>query len=165
MIRDITEADLPALAALNDSEAEAVNALGVAGLGAQLQWAWAARMAADGAAFLLAFDHATPPQGPNHAWFIARESGFAYVDRVVVSPAARGRGLARALYRDLARRAVAERIPLLCCEVNLDPPNPASMAFHEKLGFAPCGEATDPRNGKRVRYLKTDAARLADQPT
>lgn len=166
MIRDITEADLPALAALNDSEAQAVNALGAAGLSGLLQWAWAARMAADGVAFLLAFDHATPPQGPNHAWFIARESGFAYVDRVVVAPAARGRGLARALYADLARRAMAERIPILCCEVNLDPPNPGSLAFHERLGFAACGEATDARNGKRVRYLKAEAAALAaDQPS
>jgi predicted GNAT superfamily acetyltransferase len=73
-----------------------------------------------------------------------------YVDRVVVDEAARRRGLAQALYADLARTAV-ER-PLVC-EVNLEPPNPGSLAFHERLGFHPCGEAVDPRNGKRVRYL------------
>ena len=155
-IRDITEADLPALLALNNAEAERVNALTSLTLGALLRQAFAARITADGQAFLIAFDHATPPQGPNHAWFTARESYFAYIDRVVVAPAARGQGLARALYADLARIAEAELTRLLVCEVNLDPPNPESLAFHEKLGFAVAGEAVDPRNGKRVRYLRLE---------
>lgn len=157
-IRNITPADVPALLALNNAEAERVNALTTEALEGLLSRAFAARMAADGAqgvvAFLIAFDHATPPQGPNHAWFTARESYFAYIDRVVVAPSARGKGLARALYEDLAKIALAEQTHLLTCEVNLDPPNPESMAFHEKLGFMPCGEAVDRRNGKRVQYFR-----------
>jgi predicted GNAT superfamily acetyltransferase len=73
---------------------------------------------------------------------------------VVVAPQARRQGVARALYDDLAGLARAERIGLLACEVNLDPPNPRGLAFHEALGFLPAGEATDPRTGKRVRYLR-----------
>jgi uncharacterized protein len=153
-IRNITAADLPALLALNNAEAERVNALTPEALEGLLSRAFAARMTADGTGFLIAFDHATPPQGPNHAWFTARESYFAYIDRVVVAPAARGRGVARALYEDLAAIARAEQTHLLTCEVNLDPPNPESSAFHEKLGFTPCGEAVDRRNGKRVQYLR-----------
>ncbi len=153
-IRNITAADVPALLALNNTEAERVNALTEAALKALLASAFAARMTVDGQAFLIAFDHATPPQGPNHAWFTARESYFAYVDRVVVAPAARGQGLARALYEDLAAIAQAEMTKLLVCEVNLDPPNPESLAFHEKLGFTACGEAVDRRNGKRVQYMR-----------
>jgi predicted GNAT superfamily acetyltransferase len=42
----------------------------------------------------------------------------------------------------------------LCCEVIADPPNAVSLAFHAKLGFRACGEAVEPRNGKRVRYLE-----------
>ena len=152
-LRDITPADLPALLALNNAEAEAVNAQTPEAMAALLSRAWAARMAADGSGFLVAFDAATPPQGPHHAWFTARESSFAYVDRVVVRAEARGRGVARALYADLARLAAAERMDVLCCEVNLEPPNPGSLAFHARLGFAPAGEAVDRRNGKRVRYL------------
>ncbi len=147
-------ADVPALLALNNAEAERVNALTEAGLKSLLASAFAARMTTDGQAFLIAFDHATPPQGPNHAWFTARESYFAYIDRIVVSPAARGKGVARALYEDLAAIAKAEMTNLLTCEVNLDPPNPESMAFHEKLGFTACGEAVDRRTGKRVQYLR-----------
>lgn len=153
-IRNIMPADLAALLALNNAEAERVNALTEAGLKSLLASAFAARITTDGQGFLIAFDHATPPQGPNHAWFTARESYFAYVDRVVVAPAARGRGVARALYGDLARMALAEQTHLLVCEVNLDPPNPESMAFHETLGFTACGEATDRRNGKRVQYMR-----------
>jgi predicted GNAT superfamily acetyltransferase len=67
-----------------------------------------------------------------------------------MAPEARGLGHARRLYDDLA--AVAAGRPL-CCEVNVVPPNPASLAFHDRLGFVTCGEDVDPRNGKRVRYL------------
>ena len=153
-IRNITAADMPALLALNNAEAERVNALTPAALEGLLSHAFAARMTTDGQAFLIAFDHATPPQGPNHAWFTARESYFAYIDRIVVAPAARGKGVARALYEDVAAIAKAEMTNLLTCEVNLDPPNPESIAFHEKLGFIACGEAVDRRNGKRVQYLR-----------
>jgi hypothetical protein len=76
------------------------------------------------------------------------------VDRVVVAPGARGKGVARALYDDLTRIAKSEMTNLLVCEVNLDPPNPESLAFHEKLGFTACGEAVDRRNGKRVQYMR-----------
>ncbi len=151
MIRPVTAADIPPLAALNDAEATHVNALGEAGLRALLGQAWLALCTPE--ALLVALREDTPAQGPNHAWFQARLPRFAYVDRVVVAPAARGRGLARALYAALEARARAAGLPALCCEVNLDPPNPASMAFHQGMGFAPLGEATDPRNGKLVRYL------------
>jgi predicted GNAT superfamily acetyltransferase len=155
--RDIAAADLAALNALNDAHAAEVNALAPADFAALVDAAFAARMldGPDGrpAGFCIALSHATPTQGPNHRWFQARLPTFAYVDRVVVDGASRGQGIARALYADLVDRARAAGLPVLACEVNLDPPNPASMAFHEKFGFTEAGVATDPRNGKRVRYL------------
>ncbi len=104
-------------------------------------------------AFLLAFDQDADYGSPNFRWFKARYPRFVYVDRIVVAAAARGRGYARLLYSDLftyARAAGHERI---VCEVNLDPPNPASDAFHAALGFAEEGRATLPGSGKVVRYL------------
>jgi predicted GNAT superfamily acetyltransferase len=146
VIRDIGAADLPGLLALNNSEAAAVNALTLEELSAQVAASFSARMSADG--FLVAFCETTPAQGPNHAWFLRRGGRFAYIDRIVVAQEARGRGVARSLYDDLAIRGLP-----LACEVNLDPPNPQGQAFHARLGFAPVGEAVDPRNGKRVQYL------------
>ncbi len=58
------------------------------------------------------------------------------------------------MYDELA--GIAAGRPL-CCEFNLVPPNPASLAFHDRLGFAACGEADDPRNGKRVRLASISA--------
>lgn len=142
MIRDIEAADLPALLVLNNSEAAAVNALTLEELSSQVAAALSARMTEGGTGFLVAFGAETPVQGPNHGWFVARGGRFAYVDRIVVAP------VARALYEDLA----AGGLPL-ACEVNVEPPNPQGQAFHARLGFLPVGEATDPRNGKRVRYL------------
>jgi hypothetical protein len=149
-LRPPTAIDLPALVALNNTFAAEVNELSPLGLARLFAVAAYTRMTEDGAAFLFAFSEATPIQGPNHAWFAAREPRSLYVDRVVVAPHAQGRGLGRALYDDLA--AAAGDRPL-CCEVNLAPPNPQSHAFHLRLGFAPVGEAIDPRNGKRVQYL------------
>jgi predicted GNAT superfamily acetyltransferase len=61
--------------------------------------------------------------------------------------------VARTLYDELFRRAAAEGVPMIGCEVNSDPPNPASDAFHERLGFAEVGRAALPGGTKLVRYL------------
>jgi predicted GNAT superfamily acetyltransferase len=42
---------------------------------------------------------------------------------------------------------------LLCCEVNLEPPNLGSIRFHKRIGFVECGvESTAP--GYAVAYLQ-----------
>jgi predicted GNAT superfamily acetyltransferase len=150
MIRALTKDDLPAVLALNNAHAAEVNALTGDALAALVAVATFACVIDGRLGFMLVLSEATPVQGPNHAWFAARYPAFLYIDRVVVAAEARGRGLARRMYDELA--AIAAGRPL-CCEVNLVPPNPASLAFHDRLGFAACGEADDPRNGKRVRYL------------
>lgn len=150
-MRDIELADLPTILALNNAHAAEVNALTSDALAQLVAVAARARVIDGGLGFLVAFDETTPAQGPNHAWFRSREPAFLYIDRVVIAAEARGRGLARQLYDDLA--SIAAGRPL-CCEVNSEPPNLVSLAFHERLGFAPCGEAVDPRNGKRVRFLR-----------
>ena len=43
----------------------------------------------------------------------------------------------------------------LVCEVNLEPPNPVSDAFHASLGFTELGRGS-PTPGKVVRYLCRD---------
>ena len=147
-LRAIVDADLAAVLALNNAHAAEVNALTADALAALVAVAAHAVIADGGLGFAIALDQATPLQGPNHGWFLARYPAFVYVDRVVVAPAARGRGLARALYDHVT----APPRPL-CCEVNVVPPNQASLDMHARLGFTACGEADDPRSGKRVRYL------------
>jgi predicted GNAT superfamily acetyltransferase len=38
--------------------------------------------------------------------------------------------------------------------VNTEPPNPASDAFHARLGFVEVGRAVLPGGAKAVRYLR-----------
>jgi predicted GNAT superfamily acetyltransferase len=106
------------------------------------------------AAFLLAFDQNADYDSPNFLWFRARYRRFVYVDRVVVSPEHRGRGYARQLYEDLFDQARRRGHDQIVCEVNTQPPNPASDAFHARLGFAEVGRAVLPGGAKTVRYLR-----------
>jgi predicted GNAT superfamily acetyltransferase len=156
-VRPIQSADLAALLALNNAHAVELSMADAGGLARLI--AGAAYSAANGApgkpdAFVIAFDHTTPPQGPNHAWFLARHPRFLYVDRVCVAPLARRRGLARALYAGAFAAARGRGLPVVCCEVNCDPPNPSSDAFHAALGFREVGRAFLAARGKAVRYLE-----------
>ena len=103
-------------------------------------------------AFLIALMPEADYASPNFQWFRRRGGRFVYIDRVVVANACRGRGLARQLYGELEVAARAAGHEELVCEVNLDPPNPASSAFHRALGFRPVGEAVVSVS-KRVQYL------------
>ena len=105
------------------------------------------------AAFLIVLDQSADYDSPNFAWFKDRYDRFCYVDRIVVDAAMRGGGLARALYGHLFARARAAGHNVVCCEVNTMPANPASLAFHTRLGFQPVGEAALPARRKAVRYL------------
>jgi predicted GNAT superfamily acetyltransferase len=108
--------------------------------------------------FMIALDDSSDHQGINFQWFKRRYPRFVYIDRVIVSAAVRGQGIARTLYDELFRRAAAEGVPMIGCEVNSAPPNLASDAVHERLGFAEIGRAALPCGEKRVRYLGRSTA-------
>jgi predicted GNAT superfamily acetyltransferase len=71
----------------------------------------------------------------------ARELGrtFVYVDRIVLAPAMRSRGLGPQLYAAVSDEARRVGAPEVLCEVNVEPPNPGSLAFHTRLGFVEVG--------------------------
>jgi uncharacterized protein len=100
--------------------------------------------------FLIALDERADYPNPNFEWFRARFAQFVYIDRVAVDEIHRGQGLARRLYEDLFRTVDRS---LIVCEVNILPPNPASDAFHARLGFTAVGSALLPDRQKTVRYL------------
>lgn len=101
----------------------------------------------------MAFDQDADYDSPNYLWFRERYPRFVYVDRIVVDPAMRKRGLANHLYDDLFRMAKDAGHDRIVCEVNTDPPNPASDAFHAALGFVEVGHASIHGGTKTVRYL------------
>lgn len=148
-------ADRDALVALNNAAVPAVNALAPEDLDA-LAAMGATRLVRDGAplGFVLTMDGRQDYDSLNYRWFQARYADFLYVDRIVVAAAAKGRGVGRLLYEDAIRRAAAADLPFVLAEVNVDPPNPASLAFHASLGFRPLAERLNEREGKVVRMLE-----------
>ena len=74
--------------------------------------------------------------------------------RALCASSARGKGIARLLYADLFAAAKQAGHDRGVCEVNIDPPNPASEAFHAAMGFDAIGEATIHNGTKTVRYFE-----------
>ncbi|MSP75602.1 MAG: GNAT family N-acetyltransferase [Rhodospirillaceae bacterium] len=148
--KDVVEAGL---LALNNAHAQELSWLEPERLTSLIERAFLASRIGSIEAFLLAFDQNADYDSPNFLWFKARYDRFVYVDRIVVAPEARGRGHARTLYDDLFAQAARAGHDRVVCEVNSEPPNPASDAFHAALGFAVVGTAVIHGGAKTVRYL------------
>ena len=152
-IGPLTPSRLHRLLTLNNAHAAELSLLDAPRLTHILhQAAWAARIG-DVDAFVLTLDQTATYDSPNYAWWRAHLPRFLYVDRIVVSPAARGQGLARTLYAAVFAAAQAAGHTAVTAEVNTDPPNPASDALHAALGFQQAGAAIIHGGAKTVRYL------------
>lgn len=82
----------------------------------------------------------------NYRWFAERGDDIMYLDRVAIDADHRRLGLGRALYASVFD-LIAGRHPdmtRLGLEVNVEPPNPGSMAFHQGLGFSEVGRQHTP---------------------
>src|SRR5258708_36512461 len=171
------------LLALNNDHSIELSPLTLAELGLLIRQSFFSATINDSDALLIAFDQSSRYQHVNFLWFRAffenalqqntsqsslgapraergrglfekhPNANFVYVDRIVTSPAARGKGYARALYAELFQRAKSPGHTRIACEVNLDPPNPASDAFHASLNFHEVGRAAIHNSTKTVRYL------------
>jgi len=142
-----------ALLALNNANAMETSFLTPQKWASMVDTAYAATCIGDAAAFLIAFDQRAAYDSVNFLWFRERLPRFVYVDRIVVSADHRGAGLARSMYEDLFERARGSGHDTVVCEVNAEPPNPVSDAFHARMGFAETGSAVLSDNDKTVRYF------------
>ena len=152
LLTPVPTALLKRLHALNEAHAVELSSVSEETLAAMIAGAFLALGDAAGDALLIAFDERAAYDSPNFLWFRERFARFVYVDRVVVAATRRGEGLALKLYERLFAAAQALGHDRVVCEVNFDPPNPASDLFHERLGFSEAGR-TVLANGKGVRYL------------
>jgi predicted GNAT superfamily acetyltransferase len=159
-IRDATPDDMHTVWALNQSEVPHVGSVILNEMHVFLEIATYFRLARDEGdtlAFLVGLGPGADYASLNYRWFNDRYDRFAYIDRVAVAPGARRRGIAAALYEDFAE-ASKPWSPMLCCEVNLLPPNPGSMAFHERLGFFRAGTLETQGGAKKVAMLVKNLA-------
>ncbi|MFI5233161.1 MAG: GNAT family N-acetyltransferase [Gemmatimonadales bacterium] len=155
-VRDAVAADHAAVLALNNSATPHVNALSAAEFGWIVSHAAYFRVAeneAGLAAFVIALSPGLEYWSLNYRWFSERGADFLYLDRIVVHERARGTGVGRAMYDDLDRFA-SGKWPRVTLEVNLRPPNPGSLAFHERLGFARVGVREEDGGAKAVALME-----------
>jgi predicted GNAT superfamily acetyltransferase len=143
---------ITAASALNNRFAQETSFLSEAAFADLMVGASVALAAPDAEAFLIAFDQDGDYDSPNFLWFRERFARFLYIDRVVVAAAVQGQGWGRRLYERLIETAKASGHDRIVAEINIQPPNPGSLAFHERLGFAAVGERAL-SSDKVVRYV------------
>ncbi len=150
----IVESDRPAVLEMNNLHAAELSLLDRARFDRLMAQAFHARRVGALDAFMIAFDQNADYDSPNFLWFRERYPRFVYVDRIAVAVGARGRGLARGLYEDLFGAARTAGHDVVTCEINSEPPNPGSHAFHASMGFREVGGAVIHGGTKPVRYFE-----------
>ncbi len=103
--------------------------------------------------YALAFPDHAPYDGEEFQVLLAHcPRPFLYIDQVAIAPNMRRKGVASALYSALEVEARKLSMSRLCCEVNLQPPNPVSVAFHQTMGFEQL-EKLETADGRTVILL------------
>lgn len=106
--------------------------------------------------YVLAFASEAPYDGEEFQLIRRREPRpFIYIDQVATRRGSRRTGIGSTLYDALENVARLTGSPLLCCEVNIDPPNPDSMTFHQDREFEEIGDL-ETSDGRTVVLLRKD---------
>jgi len=103
--------------------------------------------------FFIGFDPRADYNSLHFQWFKKRYSAFVYIDRIVVAPDARRKGIAFSLYQDLEHFAAQRNMPIMTCEYNLRPKNEISRQFHQRYGFKEVGTQKT-ESGKKTVSLQ-----------
>ena len=157
-VRNIETADLARVLGINNANTPGVSELTLSELETDIKNCLHA-LAIDNehgevCAFCITFAPNAPDAGANHRWFAERYESFVYLDRIAIDSNHQNRGLGALLYQTVEQHMLdSAEHSFLCCEVNLEPPNPGSLRFHKRIGFIECGaESTAP--GYVVTYLQ-----------
>lgn len=164
-LRPVSPADFDAVLALNAASVDLVSELDEAALGWFVDHGAEVTVVDDDgevAAFTVVLDPGSDYWSANYAWFAERYGSFRYLDRIAVGERWRRRGLGTLLY-DAAEAGAAASGRLLC-EVDVDPPNEPSLAFHAARGYVEVGRLAN-RHGKLLVMVAKELAAPAPVAT
>jgi uncharacterized protein len=140
-LRPITSDDLDEVVALNDRHVALTAPMDRARL---VELVAAAEHAdvidVDGAfaGFVITFAAGAAYDGTHFSWFAERYDDYCYLDRIIVHEDFQRRGLGTFTYDELEGSCGR---PVFALEVNIDPPNDPSLAFHRARGFTEVGRS------------------------
>lgn len=125
-------AEIPAVSELDVATAQHLIEVADTALVAEVEDAFAG--------FVFALPHGIDDfTADNYRWFEEHLDDYLYVERIVVADGNQGRGIGRAFYQHLLDTTTRRH---LVSEVNTNPRNDASLAFHDRFGFEAIGEMT-----------------------
>lgn len=142
-IRDLTDADTAAVLDLNSADVKLLSPMDADDLARARETATAVRVAeVDGqvVGFIVLYGPDADYRSINFRWHRDLFTDFLYLDRIVVDESRRRQGIASALYDEAERLATPHG--RLCAEVNYQPPNEASLAFHAARDYSELGTLT-----------------------
>jgi len=141
-LRPGTAADAEAIVRLNDESVLATSPMDTATFENLLEVSSLLTVAVrdnEVVGFLMGFTDGAPLDGLNYQWFARRFKQFFYIDRIVIDASCRGSGLGQSVYAHVDEWARQQGLLWLAAEMNLDPPNLASLRFHKRQGFKEIG--------------------------
>jgi hypothetical protein len=154
-LRPLTASDADVVLAINEASVHHLAPLDEA----EYRWfldtathAWGAELNGELVGFVIVLAPGAAYASRNYAWFSEHYDAFAYLDRVAIDQRARRRGVGTAIYDAVEADAAERNVPLLL-EVNVDPPNHPSLAFHASRGFEEVGTLAHDDGAKVVRLL------------
>ncbi len=152
VLRNVTDADLNRILEINEANVPAVGtatlehlahllAEGSIALVSELADDSADEVNGDIAGFSIVFGPNANYDSINYQWFMEHHPTSMYLDRVAFDDRFHGRGLGTEMYAEVDRLIRRDHPDStgLSLEVNIDPPNEPSLAFHRKLGFVEVG--------------------------
>ena len=154
-IRDVREHELDSVLALNNAAGSTILPLDSVSVRKFFDEAAYFRVAAAEdhiAGFLIGLREQADYASDNYRWFSEHYAQFLYIDRIVIARPYRGLGLGRVFYADVTSFAEV-RVPLLACEVFLEPRDDVAVLFHGTYGFHEVGQRTMAAVDRRVSLL------------
>jgi len=138
-LRPVRREDIPRLVELNNQASPAVPVETDDSMAALLELAgWTAVVEGSDNQLIgavITVNNGVDYSSENYRYFEERFDSHLYIDRVFVNEAHRSSGIGQVLYRAVEDEARRQGASAVTCEVNLEPPNPGSLAFHHREGF------------------------------
>ena len=136
----MVDADAESVLTLNQASVKALSPMSLTDLARHRQRAAHALVAEvdnQVAGFAFAYAPGSTYESLNYNWYSQRFDDFLYLDRIAVDADRRRQGIGAALYDEIEVHAAQHG--RMVCEVNCDPPNEESLAFHSRRGYRTIG--------------------------